>query len=316
MDDLKLLRELRADTPEPDADRLRELRKRALRRRRRLPVMPSVLVVAVAAAAVVVATAERPQVTRVVPETVLLNAETVLEQAARAAAKRAAPSRPRPDQWQYTRTLVVQPSSGERTEQERWIRYDGKQTASREPDGTVRVVDLAPDPGDDDLPPQGYARKLAELPTDPDELLRHVTGDRHWIDLPKGEGSAEGGEDPASRAYRVLGVYLGQQAVMPPKLEAAIFRALAKIPGVTIEQGVTDAAGRVGLGMYRPELGYDPNVSRRYRIFDPTTYRVLADQTIYLQDYLIEGEVAFRQGSVSSFTTLGSGIVDKPGDVP
>ncbi|GAA4077578.1 CU044_5270 family protein [Nonomuraea soli] len=315
MDDLKLLREMRAGVPEPDADRMRALRKRALRRGRRWPVMPSVLVVALAAAAVVVATAERPQVTQPAQRTVLLNAESALEQAARTVERRAAPSEPRAGQWQYTRSLVVQPSTGERREQESWIRYDGRQTASRRPDGTVRVVDVPPDPGDDDLPPQGYWRKLNALPTDPDDLIRHVTGDRHWIDLPKEEGS-KGEEDPADRAYRVLGVYLDQQAIMPPKLEAAIFRALARIPGVTIEQGVADAAGRAGLGMYRPEAGYDPAVSRRYRIFDPATYRVLADQTVYLQDYSIGGEVAFRKGSVFSVTKLATGIVDKPGDVP
>ncbi|WP_157248252.1 hypothetical protein [Nonomuraea typhae] len=121
MDDLKILAELRADAPLPDADRLRGLRRRATRRRRWPVIVPSLLVTAVAAVTVVIvaSTSRAPEV-RPLPavETVLLNSETVLERAARTVEKRAAAPEPRPGQWQYTKTLNVQPADGRTTTQE------------------------------------------------------------------------------------------------------------------------------------------------------------------------------------------------------
>jgi hypothetical protein len=238
----------------------------------------------------------------------------VLEEAAKTFAKRAVAAEPRPEQWQYTKSLDVQPADGRRTIQESWLRYDGKQSAGREMDGSFRVLDVQPDPGDDDLSPQRYRGKLLKLPSDPDESLAHVQGDRHWIDYPREEGVPKGVEDPDSRAYRILSLYLKQQAVMPPKLEAAIFRALAKVPGVRIEQGVTDATGRTGLGLFRSYPGEERQ--RRYLILDPRTYRVLADQTIWLSDETFDGEPVFQKGAVFADVFLASGIVDHPGEIP
>ncbi|MET8156198.1 CU044_5270 family protein [Sphaerisporangium sp. NPDC005289] len=317
MDDLKILGEMRADAPTPDADRLGGVRRRVIRDGRRFALMPSMLIAAVAAVLVVAIALPMSRSTPEVPSTppvrtVLLNSETVLEKAAKTVEKRSLAPEPRADQWVYTKSLDRQPSDGKTTVQEGWTRYDGKQTAGRDREGVFRISDVPPDPNDDDLSPQQYREKLLKLPTDPDKLLAHVQGDRHWIDYPKEE--AQSGEDPDSRAYRILSLYLGQQAVMPPKLEAAIFRAMAKIPGVGIEQGVRDAAGRTGLGLFRPTKGEEGR--RRYLILDPRTYRAMADQTIWLRDELINGEVAFRKGAVFADAELASGIVDKPGQVP
>ncbi|MBE1591823.1 CU044_5270 family protein [Nonomuraea angiospora] len=318
MDDLKILAEMRADAPLPDADRLRRLRRRATRRGQRFAIMPSLLVAAVAAVVIVVVAVSVPRTSEVrsLPPvgTILLNSETVLERAAKAVEKRAAAPEPRPDQWQYTKIFNVQPADGRTMTHESWLRYDGKQRAGRDPEGNFRVQDIPPDPGDDDLSPQRYREKLLKLPTDPDKLLAHVAGDRHWIDYPKEEGVSKQVEDPDSRAYRILSLYLKQEAVMPPKLEAAIFRALAKIPGVKIEENVRDATGRTGLGLFRSTIGEEGQ--RRYLILDPHTYRVMADQLIWLRDEMIRGEVAFRKGAVYADVWLAAGIVDKPGEVP
>ncbi|MFI6732646.1 CU044_5270 family protein [Nonomuraea sp. NPDC050451] len=319
MDDLKILAGMRADAPLPDADRLRRLRRRATRRGRRFAIMPSLLVAAVAAVVIVVVAVsalQRTSEVRPLPPvgTILLNSETVLERAAKTVEKRAAAPEPRPDQWEYTKIFNVQPADGQTRTHESWLRYDGKQSAGRDPEGNFRVQDIPPDPGDDDLSPQQYRKKLLKLPTDPDKLLAHVAGDRHWIDYPKEKGVPKQVEDPASRAYRILSLYLKQEAVMPPKLEAAIFRALAKIPGVKIEQNVRDATGRTGLGLFRSTIGEE--VRRRYLILDPRTYRVMADQSIWLRDEMIRGEVAFRKGAVYADVWLATGIVDEPGEVP
>ncbi|MEV0236399.1 CU044_5270 family protein [Nonomuraea sp. NPDC050786] len=317
MDDLEILADMRADAPLPEPERLRRLRRRVTRRGRKLVIMPSLLVAAVAVVALVlvaVPALRRPPEVRSMPavETILLNSETVLEQAARTVEKRAPVPEPRPDQWQYTKTLNVQPADGRTETYESWLRYDGKQSAGRDPEGNFHVADVPPDPDDDDLSPQQYREKLLKLPSDPDKLLAHVAGDRHWIDYPKEESKRV--EDADSRAYRILSLYLTQQAVMPPKLEAAIFRALAKIPGVQIEQNVKDATGRTGLGLFRSTAGEEGQ--RRYLILDPRTYRAMADQSIWLRDEVIDGEVAFRKGAVFADVWLAAGIVDRPGEVP
>ncbi|MFE0145829.1 CU044_5270 family protein [Nonomuraea sp. NPDC059007] len=312
MDDLRILAELRADAPTPDADRLRGLRRRATRRSPRgFLVLPSLLAAAALAVAVVVVTLPRdaPDI-RPVPftEAITLDSGTVLEQAAQTIEKRPVAPEPRPDQWQYTKIFNVQPAGGRSSTYEDWLRYDGKQTAGRDMEGKFRVQDVPPDPGDDDLSPQAYRKKLLKLPTDPDELFAHVAGDRHWIDNPREEGVPKRVEAPDVRAYRILTLYLKQQAVMPPKLEAAIFRALAKIPGVRIEQNVKDATGRTGLGLFRSAEG-----PRRYLILDPGTYRVMADQTVWLQDEVRDGKVLVKKGAIFADVVLATGIVDRPG---
>jgi hypothetical protein len=275
VDDLTILGEMRADAPYPDSVRLGRIRRRMMRRRRRFVVMPSVLVAAVAVVVAVVWMAQAPPAVRPLPsgETILLNSKTALEKAAEAVEKRPAAPEPRADQWQYTKILNVQPADGRVMTLESWLRYDGKQSAGRDPQGNFRVQNVPPDPGDDDLSPQRYREKLLRLPTDSDQLLAHVQGDQHWVDHPQEEGvSMPPVEDPDTRAYRILSLYLKQQAVMPPQLEAAIFRAMAKIPGVKVEQGVKDATGRTGLGLSRSTTGEEGQ--RRYLILDPRTYRV------------------------------------------
>ena len=242
----------------------------------------------------------------------------LLEQAATAAEDKRYAT-PRPDQWVYTKTKDVQPADGRTGIFEHWFRYDGKQRAGRNMDGEFKVTDIPPDPGDDDLPPQKYHEKLMALPTDPDKLLAKVTGDRHWIDLPREEGVPHTVEKSNDRAFRVLSLYLQQQAVMPPKLEAAIFRAMAKIPGVKIAIDVPDAENRLGIGVY-----YEPKEqqeSTRYFVLDPTTYRLLGERTIWNRDEWITmpgkpPDLAFRAGSFWASAELSSGIVDRPGQIP
>ncbi|MFC4061739.1 CU044_5270 family protein [Planomonospora corallina] len=347
MDELNVLREMRAEAPEGDAGRLRPARERLLAAaggagpvRRARPASPGrlwsgahrgTLLAGSACAAAVVAlaavqlgqtgspageggasTASTASTASAAPTAAERYADTavVLEQAALVAESRPVGAAPRPDQWQYRRYVTVQPGDGERREHEEWIRYDGRQTAGHDWEGGFRVRDVPPDPGDDDLSPERYAEKLRRLPTDPDGLLAHVRGDRHWIDLPAGEGS-RGAEHPDVRAFRVLSLYLKQGAVMPPELEAAIYRALARIPGVTVETGVRDAAGRVGLGLVHTPSQHQE--MRRYLILQPDTFRYLGDRMVWLRDKVIGGEVAFPAGSVFATAELASAIVDRPG---
>ncbi|MER6178226.1 CU044_5270 family protein [Streptosporangium sp. NPDC001681] len=331
MDDLELLSELRANAPEPDADRLRALRARSLRRRRRLrpvlslPLAMTAAVAVIAAVAVVVHDDERP-VARppVTAEATPVSAEVMLRQAALMAEKRLPDGiSPRPDQWLYRKSVVRQPADGSVETQEYWTRYDGTRQATRLGRRPMETRTLGPDPGDDDLSPRQYAARLAKLPTDPDRLLAHVKGDRHWKDKPDEErGRAD---YPDARAFGVLSVYLSQEVPLPPKLEAAIFRALARIPGVRVDLGIRDAAGRSGMGIAyevgAPGFGTrrDENgqvTERSYVILDSTTYRYLGSRTDYLRDQLINGAVAFPQGSFFATAKVAAGVVDEPGQIP
>ncbi|MEU4537040.1 CU044_5270 family protein [Streptosporangium sp. NPDC023825] len=331
MDDLKLLSELRANAPEPDADRLRALRARSLRRRSRfrpvlsLPMAVTAAVAVIAAVIVVVNDDERPVVPpSVTVEATPVSAEVMLRKAALTAEKRRPESTPlRPDQWLYRKSVVMQPADGSVEVQEYWTRYDGTRQATRMGSRPMETRTIGPDPGDDDLSPRQYAARLAKLPTDPDRLLAHVKGDLHWRDKPDAERGLH--EHPDARAFRVLSLYLGQEEHMPPKLEAAIFRALARIPGVRVDLGVRDAVGRSGMGIayevgspgYGTQRDENGQVTERsYVILDSTTYRHLGMRTEYLQDYLIGGEVAFEKGSVFATAEVASGVVDEPGQIP
>lgn len=98
---------------------------------------------------------------------------------------------------------------------------------------------------------------------------------------------------------------------MPPKLEAAMYRALGKIPGVGVEVDVEDAAGRKGLGVFREAGGLD---TREYLILEPETFRYLGMRVLWLRDEMSgSSDLMFRAGSVYSTAELASGIVEKAG---
>ncbi|MFI7531956.1 CU044_5270 family protein [Streptosporangium sp. NPDC049376] len=329
MDDLKLLNGMRADAPEPGADRLNALRARVLRPRRRFRLVPSLLVTvsaaagAVAVAVVVNGAVPPPQEARpsVAVETRPMNAAVVLVRAAQVSERRALTPEPRADQWLYRKNMVKQPNDAAPETQESWIRYDGTRRAVRWGRGPLEQFGSTPDPDDDDLTPREYAARLAGLPTDPDRLLAHVRGDRHWETKPRWDT----GEPPDARAFRVLSVYLDQEVPVPPRLRGAIFRALARIPGVRVDSGVRDAAGRAGIGIAyergAPGVGTEHDtdgqvISRSYLVLDATTYEFLGTRVDYVRDELINGEIAFPAGSFYATAELAKGIVGKPGELP
>ncbi|GII02012.1 CU044_5270 family protein [Planobispora takensis] len=353
MDDLETLRGMRAEAPRAEADRLRPARDRllteaaavsagrgrarrawrrsggrgAVMRRRSIGragvVLAGALALVTAVALVVAQAGGRsggeggtahggpPQAVRYADKAV------VLEQAALVAGSRSTASEPRPDQWLYRKYVVRQPGQdSEPRVFEEWTRYDGRQRAGYDPMGRFEVTDVPPDPGDDDLSPEAYAGKLRKLPRDPDKLLAHVRGDRHWIDLPAEEAHLT--EDPDVRAFRVLSLYLeqaaylGQAAAMPPKLEAAIYRAMARIPGVGVALDVRDAVGRPGIGVFHTPAGQP--LMREYLVLQPETFRCLGSSRVWLRDERIGSELVFPSGSVYSSAETASAIVDRPGE--
>ena len=78
------------------------------------------------------------------------------------------------------------------------------------------------------------------------------------------------------------------QTLMPPDVRAALYQALAKIPGVTVVQDATDAAGRRGVALARAAAIEGPGSSGWLRleiILDSNTYRYLGARHVVTRDH-------------------------------
>ncbi|MQA88011.1 MAG: hypothetical protein GEV03_26170 [Streptosporangiales bacterium] len=141
-----------------------------------------------------------------------------------------------------------------------------------------------------DPPPDSYAR-LRQLPTDPDELLSHLY--RH----------APGDRPRSERAWMYVTETLGVYPV-PPEVQAAMFGAAAKIPGVTLVRDSVDAAGRHGVAVALEVDGVQEQL-----IFDPETFRYLGQRGVVAD----AEEIGAPKGSlVRSIAILETKVVDQP----
>ncbi|KAB2339086.1 CU044_5270 family protein [Actinomadura rudentiformis] len=215
----------------------------------------------------------------------LVSAAFVLDRAAGAAERRAW-TPPRPDQWIYThfRNVPVKqrwPLGGENGPgesqmiEEQWQRADGRRSAFLD-GGKLHFVDETRAPHEI-WPPSDYAG-LARLPADPDALLalayRHVgpLGDKPST-APPGIKECIPRIDREEVAFTSLLEILGTN-LLPPKLEAAVYRAMKKVPGVVVD----DADGMIALG--RHEDGWQLNEV----LFDARTYRYTGQRSTAVKD--------------------------------
>ncbi|MGW1714218.1 CU044_5270 family protein [Streptomyces sp. NPDC002156] len=125
--------------------------------------------------------------------------------------------------------------------QDEWISVDGTRQGLRK---SIAVSSTGePDPSHkDDMTMGGtgypFFKQLQALPTDPDALLARFYADADNV--------------PVNRRPEVVIENLGafiDEATLLPDLSAAIYRALAKLPGVRVVDHVKDASGREGVGL-------------------------------------------------------------------
>jgi hypothetical protein len=258
MNDLDMVRAMRADAPSPSGDRLAQGRDRLRaamtyghRHHHRRTVIATVAGAAVAA--VLATVVLLPAGTRPAPgahpvgprhqsSAQLLSVTTVLDNAAAAASRRPS-TLPGPHQWIYEHGVKAGPAS--RFTQESWITFDGTRSADIE---HGRLVVLPYGPASDGVPdatPQGAARFLRALPATPKALLAVVY--RKAQATPRDQWAAPGNLD--TEAFSILMTFLyNAPAGVPSAVQANVFRAVAWIPGVHVAKA-QDALGRPALAL-------------------------------------------------------------------
>ena len=211
-----------------------------------------------------------------------------------------AESTPRPHQWVYSKELRVQYGERKPSVVELWNRVDGKKFAY--PINPRRVARASK-----------VIRERRQLPPIPQGCppgqplrIRPAVGLGRWFPDPSAVPTDSDGllaaiyrlvEDPAcapilvgdtvqDRAFILIdGMF---QSVMPAEVRAALYQALPKIPGVTVVQGATDAAGRRGVVFARAAAIEGSGSSDWLRleiILDSHTYRYLGARHVVTRDH-------------------------------
>lgn len=93
--------------------------------------------------------------------------------------------------------------------------------------------------------------------------------------------------------------YMLDTSYLLPRQQAALYDLLAKTPGIRVKTGVTDVAGRAGVGV---EWSFEGGTSML--IFDPATFQYLGESTLGLN------------GASGGDALLQTAIVDSPGQLP
>ena len=243
------------------------------------------------------------------PGTPVASAAEALERAAVAAETRTALT-PRPNQWIFTKERVsfLTPGPNKGQVNYGWGRVDGKGAAFLDENGKLRFrPTIKPPEGRhaSKLPPDPWSYPaITTLPIDPDALLR-------WV------RRSSGGSDWAAEAYDQLAAILRRGGLVPPKVEAAAFRAMAKLPGVKLVANGTPVGGHATLAVGRTNGSLREEV-----LLDRNTFAYRGEWTqLVREDVGFErakgiGPVGHAKGTVWLFERLVTAIVDKPGQLP
>ncbi|MEU9335506.1 CU044_5270 family protein [Streptomyces sp. NPDC048290] len=134
---------------------------------------------------------------------------------------------------------------------------------------------------------------LAALPGDPDALL-----DRLRAQITVAEGDSE---DQA--VFGAIGDLLSG-SLLPPGTAAALYRALAEIPGITWVPDAVDAAGRHGIGITHEAEG---SATRSVLIFDEESLVYLGSQQYFVDVAGASGASGASEGAGGPGGSGGSG---------
>ncbi|MFJ9099367.1 CU044_5270 family protein [Streptomyces sp. NPDC102405] len=280
-----LMRELTEQAPElPAVATAPGRRARAPRRRFVVIAVPLATAAAIVAAVLAGAVGSRTATTDA-------DAVDLLNRIAEvAAAKKSVPVRD--DQYVYVRTQGSMKFSGHDIRilrEASWTAVDGKRAGLRRVTVLVGPPFRPRDPfssyskGTHDMrlnpdPNVTTFRELQALPTDPDALLEKIYA-----------GTRGEGQTRESAALEKIGDMLAD-ATLLPELDAALYRAAARIPGVSVVTDAKDYTGRSGIG-----LSFKERDGRTVWVFDEKSL-----------DFLGTADEAL----------LAVGVTDKTGETP
>ncbi|MFI8069608.1 CU044_5270 family protein [Streptomyces sp. NPDC086033] len=267
-----LMRELTEQAPElPAVATAPGRRARAPRRRFAVIAVPLAMAAAIGAAVLAGAVGSRTATTDA-------DAVDLLNRIAEvAAAKKSVPVRD--DQYVYVRTqgsMKFSENDVRILREASWTAVDGRRAGLRRVTVLVGPPFRPRDPfssyskGTHDMrlspdPNVTTFRELQALPTDPDALLKKIYA-----------GTRGEGQTRESAALEKIGDMLAD-ATLLPELDAALYRAAARIPGVSVVTDAKDYTGRSGIG-----LSFEERDGRTVWVFDKNSLDFLgtADEAL------------------------------------
>ena len=111
--------------------------------------------------------------------------------------------------------------------------------------------------------------------------------------------------------YNLFNAILRNGGVLPPRLEAAIFRAMKQIPGVTLVDDAVSVSGRPTLALGRVQDGW----LYEEVLLDRRTYAYRGERSVVLTDDNPK-EPSLKKGTVTLGIRIAAGIVDRPEQRP
>jgi hypothetical protein len=118
--------------------------------------------------------------------------------------------------------------------------------------------------------------------------------------------NSHGQNPPDVQAFITAGDLIRESYVQPAAL-AAVLRAVARIPGVTVTRHATNAAGQAGVGVQQTFHGISEQL-----IFNPRTYAFIGEREV-----VVSAGAGLPVGTVMDSTAiLATGIVANAGQFP
>ena len=133
-------------------------------------------------------------------------------------------------------------------------------------------------------------KEASSLPRDPQALLDIIY-----------ERTKGAGKSPEIKALGTITAAL-RTGVIPADLRAALYKAAALIPGVTVadKQATIDGRTGVAIGIPSPDGG-----SRQETIIDPATGLLIGERNVLLKDY-----PGYTAGTIVTWTSVRTSVVD------
>lgn len=238
-------------------------------------------------------------------------APALLESIAKEASKQPSKNHIRDDQFVYVDSLVayVTTQEGKPPEMPKlhprrtWVSVDGTRPGLVWEKGLThgpdkQVVEPPVQPGEPVSAAANFYRRMASLPTDPDAMLK-------WLR----KTAAKTGPGGDQGTFVLVGEML-RGSLAPPEVNAALYRAVARIPGVVVVPDVVDARGQTGIAVARVDTA---NGIRDEWIFDKANKSYLGERSVVVEEVADDFEV----GDVVGTTMIvHRTVVDTAGQRP